>query len=162
MSIVTIRDFTEDDLGWMAALEVELFGAGAWSESLIREDHALGLRDYRCAEWDGERAGYAVWGPDGDVFHLMNIALDPAFRRRGIGRALMDDMFVAARARGERDVWLEVAVTNRAAILLYRKFGFKDVRVREKYYQPEGTDALVMRAVVAPEERRKGGRTFIP
>jgi ribosomal-protein-alanine N-acetyltransferase len=43
-------------------------------------------------------------------------------------------------------VWLEVAVTNSAAIALYREFGFEDVRVRRRYYQPEDIDALVMRA----------------
>jgi ribosomal-protein-alanine N-acetyltransferase len=50
-----------------------------------------------------------------------------------------------ARAFGAPDVWLEVAVDNEAARSLYEAYGFELVRVRRKYYQPGGIDALVMR-----------------
>ncbi|MDN4482772.1 ribosomal protein S18-alanine N-acetyltransferase [Demequina lignilytica] len=140
------RDLTEADLPWMAEVERELFGASAWSRDLITEDFRYGHTRYRGLEVDGALAGYAVYGFDGDAFHLMNLAVVPAMRGRGLGRALMEDFMAEARRLGAPDAWLEVAVTNRVALALYRSYGFEDVRVRRKYYQPEGVDALVMRA----------------
>ena len=134
----------------MAAAEKELFGASAWSASLIAEDYLYGLTRYRGLELDGVLVGYSVYGYDGDAFHLMNLAVLPGARRRGLGRVLLEDFLAAARAEGAPDAWLEVAVDNVAALALYRAYGFEDVRVRTKYYQPEGIDALVMRVPVAP------------
>ncbi|MDN4490052.1 ribosomal protein S18-alanine N-acetyltransferase [Demequina sp. SYSU T00068] len=144
--MTAIRDLTEADLPWMAEVERELFGASAWSRDLITEDFRYGLTRYRGLEVDGALAGYAVYGFDGDAFHLMNLAVVPAMRGRGLGRALMEDFMAEARRLGAPDAWLEVAVTNQVALALYRSYGFEDVRVRRKYYQPEGVDALVMRA----------------
>src|SRR5690606_14048512 len=147
---VSLRDLAEGDLDWVAAQEQEIFGAGAWSPALIREDFRYGNKRYRGAEVDGELVGWAIYGFDGDAFHLMNIAVTAASRGRGVGRALMEDCMAEARSVGASEVWLEVAVTNEAAIALYRAFGFEDVRLRPRYYQPEDVDALVMR-------RRLGG-----
>ncbi|MDN4478149.1 ribosomal protein S18-alanine N-acetyltransferase [Demequina sp. SYSU T00039] len=144
--MTAIRDLTEADLPWMAEVERELFGASAWSRDLITEDFRYGLTRYRGLEVDGALAGYAVYGFDGDAFHLMNLAVVSAMRGRGLGRALVEDFMAEARRLGAPDAWLEVAVTNQVALALYRSYGFEDVRVRRKYYQPEGVDALVMRA----------------
>ncbi|WP_062298347.1 ribosomal protein S18-alanine N-acetyltransferase [Demequina maris] len=141
----TIRDLGEEDLPWMADQEVRMFGASAWSRELITHDYLYGLTRYRGIALDGELVGYAVYGYDGDAFHLLNLAVAPEARGRGLGRALMDDFMAEARHEGAPDAWLEVAVDNEVALALYRAYGFEDVRVRRKYYQPEGLDALVMR-----------------
>ena len=148
--MITLRDLTEADLSWVAAQEVEIFGPAAWSESLIREDFAFGGKRYRGVEVDGELAAYAVYGFDGDAFNLMNIAVVPSARRAGIGRVLMEDFLAEAVAVGAADAWLEVSVENPAALALYRAYGFEDVRVRPRYYQPEDHDALVMRRRMLP------------
>ena len=57
----------------------------------------------------------------------------------------MDDFLAAARTVGAPEAWLEVAVDNEAARALYEAYGFELVRVRRKYYQPGGIDAVVMR-----------------
>ncbi|WP_062463110.1 ribosomal protein S18-alanine N-acetyltransferase [Demequina soli] len=141
----TIRDLTAEDLGWMAAQEERMFGASAWSRELIQHDYLYGLTRYRGLSLEGELVGYSVYGYDGDAFHLLNIAVVPDARGRGLGRALMDDFMAAAREEKAPDAWLEVAVDNVPALALYRSYGFEDVRIRRKYYQPEGIDALVMR-----------------
>jgi len=141
-----VRDLAESDLDWVADQEQQIFGPAAWSRALIGEDFAWGMRRYRGLECDGALCGYAIYGFDGDAFHLMNIAVADTHRGRGLGRALMDDFMAEARRLGERTAWLEVAVTNGAAIALYRDYGFTDVRVRQGYYQPENVDAVVMRA----------------
>jgi ribosomal-protein-alanine N-acetyltransferase len=145
MTGTPIRDFVEDDLPWMAAAETEIFANAAWSEALIREDWRYGTCRYRLAEVDGLRAGYAVYGFDGDAFHLMNLAVLPDFRRKGIAQALVDEFLAEAARAKAPDAWLEVAVDNEGALALYRALGFEVVRTRRKYYQPGGIDALVMR-----------------
>ncbi len=140
-----LRDLREGDLAWMADVERELFGPSAWSESLIREDFRYGARRYRGVWVGDEPVAYAVYGFDGDAFSLMNLAVVPTHRREGIARLVMDDLLDEARSLEVPDVWLEVAVDNDAALALYRAYGFEGVRVRRKYYQPEGIDALVMR-----------------
>lgn len=140
-----LRDLTEQDLAWMADSEREIFGPSAWSAQLIRDDYSFGGKRYRGVELGGELVAYAVYGYDGDAFHLMNLAVLPQARRRGLGRLIMRDLLAEAEHLGAPDVWLEVAVTNDAAIALYREYGFEDVRVRARYYQPENVDALVMR-----------------
>jgi ribosomal-protein-alanine N-acetyltransferase len=145
---VTLRDLDETDLEWVTAQEQEIFGAGAWSPALIRDDFTYGNKRYRGAEVNGELAGWAIYGFDGDAFHLMNIAVAANHRRHGIGRALMEDFLREARSVEALSVWLEVAVSNQAAVALYREFGFTDVRVRKRYYQPGDGDALVMKRAV--------------
>lgn len=148
----SLRDLGEADLPWMVEVERELFGASAWSRELITEDFRYGFTRYRGLELGGDLVGYAVYGYDGDAFHLMNLAVVPAARRLGLGRVLVEDFLREARAVGAPDAWLEVAVTNHAALALYRSYGFEDVRVRRKYYQPEGVDALVMRVQLSGYE----------
>ena len=145
MSEPVIRDLGLADLPWMAEVEREVFGASAWSEWLILEDWRHGEGRYRGVEVDGELVAYAVYGFEGDAFHLMNLAVREPFRGRGIARALVEEFLSEARRLRTPDAWLEVAVTNDQALALYRSYGFADVRVRRKYYQPGDIDALVMR-----------------
>ena len=147
---VSVRDLTSEDLGWVADQEKAIFGTSAWSPELIAADFAQGLRRYRGLDIDGALAGYAVYGFDGDAFHLMNLAVAPGARGEGLSRVLMDDFLAEARRLGVAEAWLEVAVTNDAALALYRSHGFEEVRVRRRYYQPEGVDALVMRLRIDP------------
>ena len=144
----SVRDLTSEDLGWVADQEAAIFGTSAWSPELIASDFALGLRRYRGLDSDGALGGYAVYGFDGDAFHLMNLAIAPEARGEGLSHVLMEDFLAEARRLQVAEAWLEVAVTNDAALALYRSHGFEDVRVRRRYYQPEGVDALVMRLKV--------------
>ncbi|HEX7589524.1 MAG TPA: ribosomal protein S18-alanine N-acetyltransferase [Demequinaceae bacterium] len=147
---VSVRDLTSEDLGWVADQEKAIFGASAWSPEVIATDFASGFRRYRGLDIDGALAGYAVYGFDGDAFHLMNIAVRSDARGEGHAHLLMEDFLAEARRLGVGEASLEVAVTNDAALALYRSHGFEDVRVRRRYYQPEGIDALVMRLRVTP------------
>lgn len=142
---IRLRDLRREELAWLATAERDLFGAGAWSEDLIRDDWHYGANRYRVIESEGEAAGYCIYGFDGDAFHLLNLAVLPNYRTRGLGRAALAEVIDQGRALGADAVWLEVAVDNQAAISLYRSEGFEDVRIRRKYYQPGDIDAIVMR-----------------
>lgn len=150
MSDVGIRDLGEADLPWMAQVERDIFTNAAWSEALIREDWRYGTCRYRGVEVDGALAGYAVYGYDGDAFHLMNLAIVADYRGRGLAKALMREFLDEAARHSAPDAWLEVAVDNKEALGLYEALGFEVVRTRRKYYQPGGIDALVMRKELRP------------
>jgi ribosomal-protein-alanine N-acetyltransferase len=79
-----------------------------------------------------------------DEVHLLNLATHPDSRRCGLGSLLLDHVIAFARRRGCRYVTLEVRRGNAAALGLYRKFGFRPVGVRPRYYVEDGEDAIVM------------------
>jgi ribosomal-protein-alanine N-acetyltransferase len=86
--------------------------------------------------------GYLICSRYGDAWHLMNIAVDPAVRRRGLATALLEEMLL--RAGRDADYTLEVRTSNDGAIRLYEQFGFRPAGVRMRYYQDTGEDALIM------------------
>lgn len=95
----------------------------------------------------GAPQGFALGRVIFDEAELLTIAVDPAARRRGTGRALVSDLMAGATARGARAMFLEVSRENGAAIALYRASGFAEAGFRKAYYSDAGRpiDALVMR-----------------
>jgi ribosomal-protein-alanine N-acetyltransferase len=91
---------------------------------------------------DGKLAGYLVCSRYDQTWHLMNIAVDPAARRRGLGRALLEQMF--ERAGRNEQYTLEVRTSNAPAIALYERFGFRAAGTRRRYYHDTGEDAMIM------------------
>jgi ribosomal-protein-alanine N-acetyltransferase len=79
-----------------------------------------------------------------DELHILNVAVHPEERRRGHAARLLRHMLDEARRQAARVASLEVRVSNLAAAALYRKFGFREVGVRPKYYANDGEDALLM------------------
>ena len=80
-----------------------------------------------------------------DHADIMNVAIDPAYRRRGIAEALIGELECALKARGVEGVLLEVRVSNEPARSLYEKLGFIVVGRRPGYYSRPKEDALIMR-----------------
>jgi ribosomal-protein-alanine N-acetyltransferase len=97
----------------------------------------LGVEDER-----GGLAGYLICSRYADVWHLMNVAVTPELRRQGIAIDLMNSLFEAA-GPGARFT-LEVRTSNRAAIEMYERFGFRAAGHRRRYYHDNGEDALIM------------------
>ena len=87
-------------------------------------------------------AGYLVCSRYADVWHLMNVAVDPDHRRLGIASTLLRRLF-AEVGPGAR-LTLEVRASNAGAIAMYRRFGFEVEGERRRYYQDTGEDALIM------------------
>jgi len=76
--------------------------------------------------------------------HILVIATHPDFRGRGLAGQLLRHVLEVARGAGCTLATLEVRRSNRPAIALYERAGFKTVHVRARYYQDDGEDALVM------------------
>ena len=91
-----------------------------------------------------ELVGYLIISRYVDAWHVMNIAVAPVQRRRGIARGLMERLFEVTARDARRGYTLEVRVSNEAAIRLYESLGFKARGVRRGYYTDNREDALVM------------------
>lgn len=92
--------------------------------------------------------GYVIVRIAADEGELLNVAVVPAARRQGIGRALIRAALAAAGARGARTVYLEVRESNLGARQLYAGEGFEMIGRRRGYYRTPGEDAVVLRAAI--------------
>lgn len=95
--------------------------------------------------------GYAGLLVVGEVGDIQTLAVAPTQRGRGYGRVLMHALAEEAARRGVRDVFLEVRADNEPARHLYLSLGFAEIGTRPRYYQPDGVDAIVMQARIAPD-----------
>jgi [ribosomal protein S18]-alanine N-acetyltransferase len=146
-----LRQMTHADLDQVVALESALFGEEAWTRQMLAEELALqpASRHYLVAVENGRITGYAGLlgvGSQGDVL-TMAVASD--HWGRGIGSALLEALLDEAARRGYTEVFLEVRTDNDRAQRLYRRYDFTEIGIRRGYYQPSGTDALVMRKAVS-------------
>jgi ribosomal-protein-alanine N-acetyltransferase len=91
-----------------------------------------------------EIVGYLIISRYVDAWHVMNIAVAPEYRRRGIARSLMERLFEVTARDARRGYTLEVRVSNEAAIRLYEELGFKTRGIRRGYYTDNREDALIM------------------
>jgi [ribosomal protein S18]-alanine N-acetyltransferase len=129
-------------------LEQELFGAESWSAAAYWNELAeTGTRHYVVALAGEELIGYAGLAVFGDEAHVLTLGVTGAAQGQGVGTLLLRDLLAAA---GPRPVYLDVRVDNAVAQRLYERHGFVAVGRRRKYYQPSGTDALVMAREVVP------------
>lgn len=142
-----VRPLTADDLDRVLELEAVLFGPGAWSRGTYTEELRTPGRRYVAVESDGVLVGYAGMSL-AEESHVMTIGVAPSARRRGHGATLMADLMAAARRHGSASVLLEVRADDDGPQALYRRFGFEPIGIRPGYYQMEGADAVVMRAVL--------------
>jgi ribosomal-protein-alanine N-acetyltransferase len=92
----------------------------------------------------GELVGFAGMWVVLDEAHITTLAVDPKRRGQGIGSRLLLALVDRALERGARWMTLEVRKSNAVAMALYRKFGFRDVAIRKRYYSDNGEDAAVM------------------
>ncbi len=90
----------------------------------------------------GELLGYLICSRYDQVWHLMNVAVAPERRRTGVARRLISKL--VEEGGGKLPFTLEVRVSNRPAITMYERLGFRSAGVRPRYYQDNGEDALIM------------------
>jgi ribosomal-protein-alanine N-acetyltransferase len=139
---LTIRRLIYADLPHVIAIERRSFPT-PWSLAMFVLE--LSKPSGIClAALDGdELVGYCVCSRYDTVWHLMNVAVDPARRREGTAAALLTRLFDEADKPGEQYT-LEVRPSNPGAIALYEGFGFKRAGLRKGYYHDNKEDALIM------------------
>ena len=149
-SLLRVRRLAYSDLPAVIAIERRSFPT-PWSLAMFVLE--LSKPSGIClAAVEGEHLiGYLVCSRYDDVWHLMNVAVVAERRRRRIATVLITELL---RETGRRDpLTLEVRVSNRGAIAMYERFGFRSAGLRRRYYHDNGEDALIMwlesRAAVA-------------
>jgi ribosomal-protein-alanine N-acetyltransferase len=137
-----IRRLTYADLPQVIAIERRAFPT-PWSLAMFVLE--LSKPSGIClAATEGDRlVGYLVCSRYDRVWHLMNVAVDDRRLRGGIATALLTRLFEMADRPGEQYT-LEVRESNRAAITLYERFGFKSAGLRPGYYHDNKEDAVIM------------------
>lgn len=118
-----------------------------YEKSRQREDFSC-----LCAYTDGEFSGFLMAFHVLDECHLLDIATEEKFRRRGIGAALIRDLMKRAGEKDGSVIYLEVREKNQAARGLYEKLGFVPVGKRKDYYKYPTDDAVLYTLTLGEEK----------
>jgi len=139
-----VREARADDLPAVERIESASF-ADAWPrEALAEELRPDPLRLPLVAERDGAVVGYLMAWRAADELHILNLAVDAAERRRGVGQRLLAGAIAEGLARAMALVTLEVRESNAPARLFYARHGFVAMGRRRRYYRDNGEDAIIM------------------
>lgn len=147
--VLTMRPMAECDLRAVITLDRSSH-LTPWTEGNFRDALAAGNLCV-VGEQAGQLVAYAVLQMGAGEAELLTMAVLPMARRKGLGRQLLRELIARASAYRAAAIWLEVRVSNTAAIGLYREAGFAEIGWRKGYYQTaEGReDAIMMRLALA-------------
>ena len=143
MTAVELRRLRTSDLDAVEELERESYPT-PWSRSMFAGELAKPSGICLGAFQGEDMLGYLIVARYVDAWHVMNVAVDPAHRGRGIARALLERLFELTGDDADRGYTLEVRVSNTIAIHLYEALGFVITGVRRGYYTDNREDALIM------------------
>lgn len=115
-----------------------------WSRTMFAGEIARGSSICLGAFRRRKVIGYLIVSRYPDAWHVMNLAVAPIWRRRGVATRLLEELFERTDAGGERGYTLEVRVSNGQAIRLYEQLGFETSGIRRGYYIDNREDALIM------------------
>ena len=146
-----IRRLTYADLPQVIAIERRAFPT-PWSLAMFVLELSKPGGQCLAVRRDGALTGYVICSRYEEVWHIMNVAVDPRELRRGIATALLENLI--GRLGEDARMTLEVRPSNHAAIALYERFGFLSAGTRRRYYQDNGEDALIMWRTPATLEGR--------
>ena len=140
-TVVEIRRLTYADLPNVIAVERRAFPT-PWSLAMFVLELSKASGVCLAATLEGQLIGYLICSRYDTVWHLMNVAVDPSLQHRGVGSALLRQLY--AQIGEDARLTLEVRRSNEVAISVYRRDGFRAAGVRPRYYQDNGEDALIM------------------
>jgi len=123
---LTIKNFQQ-------LLAIEQQDEFPWPEGVLRDCFLMHDEIYG-VQWNDKIIAYAVMRLLLEEGELLNIITDKAFRSQGYGKALLKHLLSIAQQQNIKKIYLEVRVSNSAAIDLYAKLGFKKIGLRKNYY----------------------------
>jgi len=142
------KAITEPDIDAIVPIETLSFPRPWERRSFLSELGVPGAESFavRHTDADGHEhiVAYIFFRLVADEMHILKIAVAPSWRCRGIATVLMEKCLDLAATKGCDSAYLEVRPANTAAVMLYRKLGFRAVGKRTNYYPETGEDALVM------------------
>ena len=128
----TLAPMTPDDLDAVMAIEQTVY-SHPWSRGNFR-DSLNPLFDAQCLWLNGELLGYFLTMRGFEEMHLLNITVAPAHQGQGWGHMMLDALSLLSRHAGAQWLWLEVRQSNRRALQVYERYGFKQISIRKDYY----------------------------
>jgi len=140
---VDIRMLEIADLDGIESIEQRAYET-PWSRSMFASELAKPTSICLGAFEGVELVGYVINSRYVDAWHVMNVAVDPDRRGRGIATALLRRLFELTADDERRGYTLEVRVSNDSAIRLYERLGFEARGIRRGYYTDNREDALIM------------------
>jgi [ribosomal protein S18]-alanine N-acetyltransferase len=143
ITAVELRPLRTSDLDAIEEIERASYPT-PWSRSMFAGELSKPSGICLGAFQGQDMLGYLIVARYVDAWHVMNVAVDPNCRGRGVARALLERLFVLTDTDLERGYTLEVRVTNGVAIHLYESLGFVATGVRRGYYTDNREDALIM------------------
>ncbi len=132
----------EQDLDVVAAIEQASY-ATPWSREHFRDEISASYSWPLVAVDEGSVVGYLCLMCLFEEAQVLNVAVSPTLRGRGIARLLLERAVVLAREKGAKRLLLEVRASNSAAISLYERIGFGRTGIRSRYYD-HTEDAVLM------------------
>lgn len=150
---LVIRDAGRGDLPRLTELEALCFTT-PWTAETLAGQLPDAMHVFLVAEEDGRITGYVNLMHVLDEGYIGNVAVDPAARRRGIGRALIAALLERAAALELSFVTLEVREGNAPAVGLYEGFGFERVGLRKNYYDSPRENAVLMTKTLKGSSKR--------
>ena len=142
LQLVHVRQMTEDDIDAVMAIEVASYPA-PWKYEHFNDEIAARYSWPFVAVEEGNVVGYICLMSLFEEAQILNVAVSPNQKGRGIARMLLEHAFNFAVGKGAETVSLEVRASNVAAISLYEKLGFIRVGIRSGYYEAVD-DAILM------------------
>lgn len=133
----------ESHVKQVAELEKNCF-SDPWSENSVASELNNPLSVWLVAEENGIVCGYVGSQTVLDETDMMNIAVHPDFRRKGIAAALIAELVRLLKERGSHILRLEVRESNAPAIALYESLGFAQLGLRKNYYRNPKENALIL------------------
>ncbi len=140
---MTIMQMTSAHVPQVAQLERVCF-QDPWSEQSIASELENPLSLWLVAMEEDRLLGYVGSQTVLDETDMMNVAVDPAARRQGVARALIQALTAQLKQRGSRKLSLEVRASNLGAIRLYESLGFARLGCRPGYYRNPREDAWIL------------------
>jgi ribosomal-protein-alanine N-acetyltransferase len=141
-SWLRIRNLSYADLPNVIAIERRCFPT-PWSLGMFVLELSKPSGICLAAVREGKLVGYLICARYETVWHLMNVAVAPEWRRQNVASTLLAELY-GRIGDGQARLTLEVRCSNSAAITLYEREGFRAAGLRKRYYQDNGEDALVM------------------
>lgn len=133
-----LRQMREKDLPDILAIENAAYDF-PWSLQIFQDCLRVGYRAW-VLEQERKVVGYGLMTVGAGEAHLLNLCVDPYYRRQGCGRYLLEHFLKLAKHEAVDALFLEVRPSNLAAIQLYTRVGFNQVGIRRGYY-PSGNHA---------------------
>ena len=135
-----------DDLGAVVAIDAT---SQRWTHEAFASELGHEPPTVYVLRLSGAVAGFAVIRMVGADLDIVNVAVEEAQRRQGLGRSLLRQLFAHAGSRGVGSVFLEVRESNQAARALYESLGFDETQRRRNFYANPVEDAVLMSLKIA-------------